>query len=558
MINEIQLKFVSDASERNLNFSPGHVTIFLGPNNGGKSLLLREVEKWCANGPLSDGKILSDLKIAFPSPDQIIEEVKKFSLPPEPGETIESTRIKYGKLDAATNQRTTHSATIEHLKQWAKGSDQRGFTQYVVLYILRLDALTRLHLVGQQETNDLQRPSNNILNELFRDDEKRGHLRRIVKEAFGRIFVIDPTAIKQLRIRLADREPQPSEEKSLGKPAIDFYAAQPLIEEFSDGVRAFTGLLMAIIASSAKILLLDEPEAFLHPSLVSRLGTEISNIMSNREGNLFVATHSQKFLMGCIESGKNVNIIRLTYDENKRSTARMLSNEKVRVLMQNPLLRSVGVLEALFYNYVIVTEADADRAFYQEINQRLMAFKKEWGIQDCLFLNVHGKQEMWDVVKPLRELGIPVAAIADIDLIKNGGAEWKKVLEASFIPDASHTAFQDHRKSILDKFEATGKNMKREGGVQLLANGDRQAALDLFGQLQDYGIFIVPGGEIEGWLSGLEVSRDKGTWLRTIFEKLGSDPGDSRYVKPTDGDVWEFLSKVKKWLTDSGRKGVPS
>jgi hypothetical protein len=36
--------------------------------------------------------------------------------------------------------------------------------------------------------------------------------------------------------------------------------------------------------------------------------------------------------------------------------------------MRNPLLRSTGVLSGLFYEFVIVTEADADRAFYQEIN----------------------------------------------------------------------------------------------------------------------------------------------------------------------------------------------
>lgn len=44
--------------------------------------------------------------------------------------------------------------------------------------------------------------------------------------------------------------------------------------------------------------------------------------------------------------------------------------------MQNPLLRSIGVFNALFYNAVVVTEADADRAFYQEINERLLKEKR--------------------------------------------------------------------------------------------------------------------------------------------------------------------------------------
>ena len=59
--------------------------------------------------------------------------------------------------------------------------------------------------------------------------------------------------------------------------------------------------------------------------------------------------------------------------------------------MRNPLLRSTGVLNGLFYEFVVVTEADADRAFYQEMNERLLRFKPEWGIPNCLFLNAHGK-----------------------------------------------------------------------------------------------------------------------------------------------------------------------
>jgi hypothetical protein len=73
--------------------------------------------------------------------------------------------------------------------------------------------------------------------------------------------------------------------------------------------------------------------------------------------------------MGCVQGGAQINIIRVTYDY-ENATARLLTKEKLTPLMRNPLLRSVGVLNALFYNAVIVTEADADRAFYQEVNER--------------------------------------------------------------------------------------------------------------------------------------------------------------------------------------------
>ena len=47
MIGEIKLKFGSKGTANPLNFVPGAVTIFVGPNNSGKSLLLQEIENFC-------------------------------------------------------------------------------------------------------------------------------------------------------------------------------------------------------------------------------------------------------------------------------------------------------------------------------------------------------------------------------------------------------------------------------------------------------------------------------------------------------------------------------
>ena len=81
-------------------------------------------------------------------------------------------------------------------------------------------------------------------------------------------------------------------------------------------------------------------------------------------------------------------------------------------------MRSAKILDGLFYDYVIVTEADADRAFYQEINERLLRFMPDLGIPNCLFVNSQGKQTEKTIICPLREIGIPTAGIVDIDLIK--------------------------------------------------------------------------------------------------------------------------------------------
>ena len=228
--------------------------------------------------------------------------------------------------------------------------------------------------------------------------------------------------------------------------------------------------------------------------------------------------------MGCIQSGTPVNIVRLTY-RDKVATARVLKNEDLLELMRNPLLRSTRVLEGLFYEFVIVTEGDTDRAFYQEINQRLLDHKPEWGIPNCLFLNAQNKQTVHTILTPLRNLGIPAAGIVDIDVLKEGGTTWANFLEGGFVPELTRNSLALLRSDVKKTLNGTNKDMKRDGGVELLNDSDREAANNLCDQLQEYGLFIVRKGEVESWLPNLGVSVRSSSWLIDIFQKMGDRSG---------------------------------
>jgi predicted ATPase len=89
--------------------------------------------------------------------------------------------------------------------------------------------------------------------------------------------------------------------------SLEFHKKALPITEASDGVKAFTGMITEMIAGDPLVLLMDEPEAFLHPSLSFKLGKEVAGIMSNSHKRLFVSTHSSNFVMGCIQSGAPVN-----------------------------------------------------------------------------------------------------------------------------------------------------------------------------------------------------------------------------------------------------------
>lgn len=556
MISSFQLKFGRSPGSAGEAISATPVTVFVGPNNSGKSRVLREIERYCRTGQKdANDLLLEELAFSGLTSERASQSIERLRQPPNPGEAQHVDHIfvgsRYGR------QQVPVASLMQFIE--APTSNVPAFCQWYLRHLtLMLDGSSRIGLVKQQGAGDLQRPPESSFQVLFRDDAKRHEVRRIVFDAFGRHFVLDPTNLGQLRIRLSDRAPRDDiEERGIHADAVRFHASAQVIDEASDGVKAFTGIVTEVMAGDPSVVLVDEPEAFLHPSLASKLAQEVARAALSADKRVFVSTHSPQFVMGCIQSGAPVNIIRLTY-RGGVSTARILPSDEILELMRHPLLRSTGLLSGLFYEFVVVTESDADRAFYQEVNERLLQFKPEWGIPNCLFLNAQNKQTVQTLLRPLRKLGIPAVGIVDVDVLKEGGANWTNLLSSADVPQLSHGSFATLRAAVKNAMDATGKDMKREGGLAILSGADKQAAEDLLNQLRHYGIFVVPGGELESWMKGLGATGHGPSWLIDIFERMEEDPGNANYVRPSTSDVWAFVRDIRSWLVDPARKGIPA
>ncbi len=556
MISNLRLKFGRTMASAPQDIAVTPVTVFVGPNNSGKSKVLSEIQQYCSSGQKdATAVILDDVTFTGVAAGSTDEVIRHISLNPNPGEALPVDHILVG---GRGERRQVRSDGLRQVLQQPT-ANLHGFCQWYLRYsTLMLDGRNRINLVNQQPAGDLQQQPQSSFQLLFRDDARRHEVRRIVSEAFGSYFVLDPTNLGQLRIRLADRAPVSDlEERGIHEEAVKFQATAQPIEVASDGVKAFTGIVTEVMAGDFRVVLIDEPEAFLHPALASKLGAELARAALGSDKRVFVSTHSPTFVMGCIQSGAPVNIVRLTY-RGGAATARVLPSADILKLMRNPLLRSTGVLSGLFYEFVVVTESDADRAFYQEVNERLLRFKSEWGIPNCLFINAQNKQTVHTIVRPLRELGIPAAGIVDVDALKEGGAVWSSLLSGAFVPAISHQALASMRASVKQAIDATGKDMKRDGGTAILDADRREAAENLLQQLSEYGVFVVPGGELESWLKPLGASKHGPAWLIDIFERMGEDPDHSQYVKPGEEDVWAFVGRLKTWLVNPVRKGIPN
>jgi ABC-type cobalamin/Fe3+-siderophores transport system ATPase subunit len=556
VISTFKLKFGRGPGVSPVSISATPVTVFVGPNNSGKSKVLAEIEHFCRSGQKDAAAvILDELTFSGLAPDKAIEAIEHLKQAPNPGESLQIDHIfigsRYGRqqlpLGGLTQFVQNPTANLGAFCKW-----------FLTHSTLMLDGRNRINLVNQQGAGDLQQAPQSSFQVLFRDDARRREVRRIVYEAFGSYFVIDPTNMGHFRIRLSHREPVADlEERGIHADALRFHAGAQLIDHASDGVKAFTGIITELMAGDPRVLLIDEPEAFLHPSLASKLGYEVARAALSADKRVFASTHSPTFVMGCIQSGAPLNIVRLTYRDDV-ATARLLPSGELLKLMRNPLLRSTGVLSGLFYEFVVVTESDSDRAFYQEVNERLLRFRPEWGIPNCLFINAQNKQTVHTIIQPLRQLGIPAAGIIDVDALKDGGTTWTNLLSGANVPAIAHGSLATMRSALKQAMDNTGKDMKRDGGVAILQQADQEAALNLLKQLGEYGIFVVPGGELESWLKQLGASGHGPSWLISVFEKMGEDSDAPGFVKPSGDDVWAFMQKMKTWLINANRKGIPA
>ena len=553
MLAKITLKFGSHVGSLPLHLLPGPMTVFVGPNNSGKSLVLMEIEQRASGHQPQGHKIIDALELVSMTKDEARKTLQS-RIEPISTQGLAAGHVQLvtvPPLGGANVTRQVHLDTA--VNQLAAGETQWALGSITPLFTMRLDGRTRLALTEPRPSSDLQYQPQNTLAALFSDDVARKEIREIVSAAFGKFFAIDPTGMQTLRIRLAVRPPVDDlEEQALDHRARAFHAAATDIVFLSDGVKAFTGIVSAVLSSDYRIILVDEPEAFLHPPLARMLGRTLADVAAKRTGNVLASTHSSDFLMGAVESGRAVNVVRLTFDQGIAS-ARLLPAVELRLLMRDPLLRSTGVLDALFHRGAIIAEADSDRSFYEEINQRLRSAGRA-AATDTLFINAHGKGVLRRLVKPLRHLGIPAAVIVDLDIIKSGDV-FRELLNACSVPPGVVQALGQLRGNVQARFTSASADMKA-GGVAQLAGADLEELQTLIQNLATYGVFVVPVGEAESWLKNLKVPGHGNDWLIAMFEALGEDPEDPTYVKPGSNDVWGFLESVAGWLKNPNRGGM--
>jgi hypothetical protein len=577
-ITKIEFKAGSTSNQSPLIVTPKAVTILVGPNNSGKSLALMEIETRCKQPTeVIPEDIIKNIEIDYI--DKLEEAEKLLSTVSVQNRTPAEFRIPDFRFDQNSSigrNMADIGPIIRNVQQEQLLISVRDKIDYPKQFQTLTPFFTFHFRVGERLLLALPQPVSNWrdipthhLHALFLDDAARKRWRDIVNRALGLYPVIDPTGILSFIVRLSKREPSiASEEQGLDLAARTFHDEAKYLTSFGSGIQAFEGLLAGVLSKTFKISLIDEPEAFLHPPMARFLGRELTKIAVERDDcSLVVATHSSDFLMGCLEQApEKITIVRLTYVmKNDVATARELSSQSLAEAIRDPLLRSTELFKALFYEAVIVTEGHSDRVVYEEINQRLLASDPKRGINDAQFISTHGIVSIPDVVKYLRKMGILAIAVVDLDVIivNPGDKHWTELLDCCRIPKVKRQALEATRaylyKCFTTKYSSqTTKELRltiKQQGINGLDPSDKKTAEDFLKELSEYGLFLVPVGEVESWLAYLGLSRQKAEWVQRLVSHIITMEANGQPFVPTNDDIWQFINEIADWVNNPNRLG---
>jgi hypothetical protein len=436
-----------------------------------------------------------------------------------------------------------------------------------------LGGLTRVfcHLLTADERLQIANPPGNIsltregpshpIHFLLKDDQLELKLSAKFKMALGVDLIVHRNAGNQVPLHVGERPvPLPGEDR-VSLSFVKRLELLPTLHSQGDGMRSFAGVILASSVARESILLIDEPEAFLHPPQARLLGTAL--VHDRAEGRqLFIATHSTDLLRGILDSeSTDIRVLRLTRRGNT-NIVRLLNNSRIRELWGDPLLRYSNILDGLFHESVVVCEGDADCRFFAAINDSLHPGINEGPRRpDLMFTHCGGKARLPVLIRALREVDVPVKAVADFDILAdeqplcsvvealglawpNIVNDWKTVKNSidNKKPELSTDEVSENIRSLLSNITETIFPARTKYDIQAVlrrsspwstaktvgksfvpAGQPAQACARLLLACRNAGLHIVEVGELENF-SRLDGGHGP-KWVNTVLQRdLAKDP----------------------------------
>lgn len=579
IIKDIKLKNEQVIKLKNL-------TVITGANNSGKSTILKDIDT-ILNGEVD---INGNTKETV-----LIKELTIESLPPfkDIKAKLNIQNSNFYKITSDYTQTQNMHINEEYLDKidvkslLENSSERKEYLKVVGSYLFS-------HLVTENRLSLLKESSSlhGVLKKMYLKKESENHIRNHLKNIFNLDFRLDYTELSNILIRIEKDLSRFNEDL---RDHVDEIKSVKKLDDQGDGIKSFLATLCILILNDDKnVFLLDEPEAFLHPPHIIKLGEIIAKISKeNSNKQIFISTHSPNLLKGLMNEGLDLDVLRINR-VNDELEINILKKDKLLEIIKDPLLSSSRVLEGLFYRACVITEADADSIFYHRVSRKIN------DSDEIHYTHAHNKQTVSKVMQYYKELELKSVCITDFDIIRDIH-DFKKIIEnigleqeerdklmeirsevVKFIEDANHWNILKEEIKILEKYLAELKKdfnnlteKKQEESKELLIKLDKtlknsrentsvwkpykklgkknfpKNILEKYNELEkkckEKGLFIVPVGELESWLNGVESTSNKKRWIEKALNYVSNMSRDS------EKELFDFISEIHSYLNNTNK-----
>jgi energy-coupling factor transporter ATP-binding protein EcfA2 len=534
-----EMQFNDDTT---IELSMNDIVVFVGPNNAGKSISLKEAAALLQNKK-SNKVIFKDISIEKEGDENALES------------SIESISIK--KLEKNNGrvhyQGLGYDLYIQQLgSTWS--NHKNGLANLFPFFATSLTTESRLNAASPPNNIKLTTdPPTHPIHFLQKNAEIEKKFSNYFRQAFGTDLIVHRNAGNEVPLYIGEKPVLRAGADRVSESYLNDLEKLDLLHHQGDGMRSFVGVLLYTFNSNHSIVFIDEPEAFLHPPQARLLGKMLAKDLPSQR-QLFLATHSEDFLKGLLDSANaNLKIIRIQR-KGEINKIRNLNNTDISNIWSDSLLRHSNVLNGLFHSKVIVCESDADCRFYSAITSAI--YDTENSISpDILFLHCGGKHRIPTAVRALAKLDVNVRVVADFDILnginplKNAyeelGGAWEeiegdwKIVKASIDQKRPELETLELKKEIEAIFDSTidknfpkGKIVQienalrkaspwahaKEIGKSFIPNADPTKAYErLNNKLIQRGLYIVEVGQLESFVKSVGDHGPK--WVNNVMTK---------------------------------------
>lgn len=337
-------KIVVNTTDGPTDIVPKKINVLVGPNNSGKSRFLKELRDYIS-GDEHDLKIIKNINFALPNDFSEFDQsynvmskmfrdqfgnwmLKTYSYKPMQGLDMSSSLDYYFT-------RNLNSFSEGWKESFSNMLNKNNYMQFLrdfgSLFYQYIGTEERLMICKTQKSYGLDNNSTNYLSSVRFNVDLLNDLSTKVKQLFKKDIYLDSQTLgDRIAFRVGNDFSEFKNNGELSQNDANNLYKVDLLDNQGDGLKSFVSTFLSLNSKEGDLILLDEPEAFLHPPLARQLGEMIGSI-DNGDTTVFVATHSVEILKGILSKNQNVNVIRITRTDEKENDIRVLDQKVLNI-----------------------------------------------------------------------------------------------------------------------------------------------------------------------------------------------------------------------------------